>query len=237
MNIISFLYCLVLIPAVLHAHGVEVRQRIKLEPNSRPVVSLTLDACSGGYDAKLLAFLIKNKIPATLFLTKKWMDQNSDAVEYLKAHLDLFDIENHGERHVPAVVGARKTVYGIEGQPDLLHLRREIDIGAQSISERFGKLPRWYRAATAKYDQEAVYEITKMGYRIGGFSVNADEGATLSARQIIKRLNSVRRGDIIIAHMNKPVSANSVGLAEGLKRLSARGFTFVRLNQIEVIQE
>ncbi len=69
------------------------------------VAALTLDACDGGFDADLIGFLIGNRIVATIFATKKWLDRNSAAVELLKAHSDLFDIENHGANHVPAVIG------------------------------------------------------------------------------------------------------------------------------------
>jgi hypothetical protein len=69
---------------------------------------------------------------------------------------------------------------------------------------------------------------------IAGFSINADAGATLKREAIMARLNAVRPGDIIIAHMNKPVSDTGEGLASGLKSLRARGFHFATLRDMEV---
>ena len=68
-----------------------------------------------------------------------------------------------------------------------------------------------------------------MGYRIAGFSVNADAGATLSRREIISRLQSVKPGDIIIAHMNKPTSESAEALRDALPGLLLRGVQFVTL--------
>ena len=73
-----------------------------------------------------------------------------------------------------------------------------------------------------------------MGFKIAGFSVNADAGATLKKPQIIERLRHVRGGDVIIAHMNKPASDTAEGLTVGLAELRQRGFVFVRLDEVDL---
>ena len=73
-----------------------------------------------------------------------------------------------------------------------------------------------------------------MGFRIAGFSVNADAGATLREGAIIDRLTHVSGGDVIIAHMNKPASDTAEGLSVGLKALIDEGFVFVRLDQVDL---
>jgi hypothetical protein len=86
------------------------------KPGSKPKrLALTLDACSGKFDDDLIEFLIRNHIPATLFATKKWLLANPLGVAVIKAHLDLLDVEDHGENHIPPVIGAGKKVYGIAG--------------------------------------------------------------------------------------------------------------------------
>jgi len=71
-------------------------------------------------------------------------------------------------------------------------------------------------------------------YKVAGFSVNADAGATLKREAIVARLNAVTSGDIIVAHMNKPASETADGLSSGLKSLLARGFHFVTLSEMDV---
>ena len=215
---------------------VEVHDRLANTGVTARNLALTLDACSGKFDDDLIEFLIQNRIPATLFATKKWLDKNPKGVAIIKSHLDLFDVEDHGENHIPAVIGAGKTVYGIPGEPDVLHLRREVSEGARAITELIGVPPHWYRGATAEYDAQALTEIRQMGYKVAGFSVNADVGATLGRLAIAERLKHVKAGDVIIAHMNKPSSDSAEGLAVGLKLLMQKGFVFVRLDQVDLVE-
>ncbi len=218
-----------------NAKPVEIHDRLVASDGASPRIALTLDACSGKFDDDLITFLITNHIPATIFATKKWLLQNPTGVAIIKAHLDLFDVENHGEKHIPAVIGKGKTVYGIPGEPDILHLRREVSEGARAITEIIGVAPRWYRGATAEYDAPAVDEIGKMGYRIAGFSINADSGASLGRKAIVKRLKNVKSGDVIIAHMNKPASDSAEGLSIGLLELLREKYVFVRLDQVDLV--
>ncbi len=213
---------------------IEIHDKLVPEVGSTKRVALTLDACSGRYDDDLIEFLIRNRIPATIFATKKWLDHNAFGVSVIKAHLDLFDVEDHGENHVPAVIGIGRKVYGIPGEPDLMHLRREVTEGAKAIEQVIGVAPHWYRDATAEYDPQAIDEIRKEGYKIAGFSVNADAGATLKRVAIEERLKHVKDGDVIIAHMNKPAGDTAEGLSVALIDLLRGGFTFVRLDQVDL---
>lgn len=214
--------------------AIEVHDRIVPNRDTAMKIALTLDACSGQFDADLIDFLIEHRIPATIFATKRWLDRNPVGVAVIKAHLELFDVEDHGERHIPAVIGAGRRVYGIPGEPDMIHLRREVTEGAKAITDMIGVAPHWYRGATAEYDPLALEEIGKLGYRVAGFSVNADQGATLPRQAIEKRLEHVKPGDVIIAHMNKPASDSAEGLAPALLHLLSKGFTFVRLDQVDL---
>jgi peptidoglycan/xylan/chitin deacetylase (PgdA/CDA1 family) len=215
---------------------IEIHDRIKQDSGQGNRVALTLDACSGRYDEALIDFLIKNRIPATIFATKRWLDRNAGAVATLNANLDLFDIENHGERHIPAIIGKDREVYGIAGAQDMAHLRREVQEGARAVEKATGVAPLWYRGATGVYDPQAADEIRHLGFKIAGFSVNADDGASLSKASVVKRLRRVKAGDVIIAHMNKPDSETAEGLVAGLPELLDRGYVFVRLDQVELTE-
>lgn len=228
----------VLAPSPAHAYAKPVEIHDVLQPQFGPSkrIALTLDACSGKFDDDLIEYLIRKRIPATIFATKKWLDKNPYGLSVIKQHLDLFDVEDHGENHIPAVIGVGRKVYGIPGEPDLIHLRREVQAGAVAVEQATGAAPHWYRGATAEYDAQAIAEIQKLGYRIAGFSVNADEGATAKKLAIEQRLRHVKAGDVIIAHMNKPASDSAEGLAVGLDHLLNRGFIFVRLDQVDLRQ-
>ena len=216
-------------------HPVELHHQLVLPAGETgKTVALTLDACGGSFDAQLANFLIEHRIPATIFATRRWIRRNPDALAMLKAHADLFDIENHGANHVPAIIGAGRNVYGLAGMADLKQLKQEVFGGAEAIKAATGIAPRWYRGATGEYDLDAIKAIEAMGFKLAGFSVNADSGATLDRKTIVGRLKKVRSGDIIIAHLNKPASDTGKGLAEGLQLLLDLGFHFIRLDAAAV---
>ena len=224
--------------AIASEHPVELHQRLDLPQGpGQNVVALTLDACSGRFDADLVRFLIEHRIAATIFATRRWLERNPEATATLTAHPDLFDIEDHGANHVPAVIGVGRRVYGIAANPDLEHLRQEVLQGARAVEQATGSKPRWYRGATALYDPQAIGDIEAMGYRIAGFSLNADAGATLSASEVAARIRAARSGDILIAHLNRPRSATAEGLAQGLSELQARGYRFVLLRDESVVAD
>jgi peptidoglycan/xylan/chitin deacetylase (PgdA/CDA1 family) len=227
---------LVLLPLTTGAgaQSIEVHHVLELPGSEDKVVALTLDACGGAYDADLLNFLVERRIAATVFVTGKWLARHPQAVSVLLSHPELFDVENHGELHVPAIIGAGRTLQGMAGSQDVAHLEREVSGGARAVEAATGRAPRWYRGAGGEYDPEALEIIASIGLRVAGFSINADDGATLNRRQVIRRLQRVESGDIIIAHLNKPESDTAEGLTAGLPALLARGFRFVPLRDAKV---
>lgn len=196
-------------------------------------VVLTLDACSGAYDRELIATLVRLRVPATIFVTRRWLDRNPEAVRELLAMPDLFEFENHGDAHVPAVIG--RSVYGLHGAPDGAAVEREVSGGAQAVARATGHQPAWYRGAGAAYDRQSQASIAHLGYRIAGFSLNADGGATLGVSSVAARLRLAAPGDIVIAHMNKPTSGTARGLAAALPGLLAQGVNFVKLSQAAAV--
>jgi peptidoglycan/xylan/chitin deacetylase (PgdA/CDA1 family) len=117
----------------------------------------------------------------------------------------------------------------------MAHVRSEVSGAAQAITRLTGHAPHFYRGATAVYDKDAMHAIEGMGYAIAGFSVNADAGATLSQSAITTRLRSVKNGDVVIAHMNKPAGSTYEGFAVALPELLARGFRFVKLSDAKLV--
>ena len=80
-------------------------------------------------------------------------------------------------------------------------------------------------------------QVVAMGYRIAGFSLNGDAGASLDAAETARRIASARDGEVIIAHVNQPKRTAGAGVAAGVRALRARGLRFVRLSApgVEVI--
>lgn len=203
------------------------------QQSSDPIqVALTLDACSGDIDHRILDVLVQEKIPATLFVTARWLRRNQAAIEILKAHPELFEIENHGAEHVPAITEL-KTMYGIPTAGTLAAIEAEVQGGADKIHAIFGHKPLWYRDATARYSTDAVRQIEVLGYKIAGYSLNGDRGASLPAATVAKRIAAAKDGDVIISHINQPKRVSGAGVAEGILALKKKGVNFRLLKDME----
>lgn len=204
--------------------------RLTLHPAERqqPHVALTLDACSGAADERILSALIENHVPATVFVTARWLKRNDAALKQMLAHPDLFQIENHGKTHLPAVDHPGK-IYGIAaaGSPDAV--KAEIAGGAGAVLAATGRKPQWYRGATGRYSPGALALVAQSGEAVAGYSLIADDGAALSASGVEKRLAGARDGDVIIAHVNHPEKPAGAGLVRAVLSLKQRGFVFVKL--------
>ncbi len=195
-------------------------------------VALTFDACMGKADERILSTLVRERVPSTIFVTARWLRTNPEAVAVFRANPDLFEIEDHGENHIPAVDFVT-AVYGIAAAGSPEAVGREVANGAAAIRAAGLPEPLWFRGATAKYDLSAIHEIRSMGYRVAGFSVNGDGGSLLGTQETEKRIASARDGDVVISHINQPTHAAGEGVARAILALKARGVAFVRLSDIE----
>lgn len=199
---------------------------------AHPRVALTFDACMGKADERILSVLVQEKVPATIFVTARWLKHNPQATATLLAHPDLFELENHGLNHIPAV-DRPVAVYGIAAAGSPEAVRQEVQGGADAMIADHIPQPHWFRGATAKYSLSAIEQIRAMGYRIAGYSVNGDGGSLLGAAVTEKHFAGARDGDVIIAHINQPTHAAGEGVARGILDLKARGAQFVRLQDVE----
>lgn len=195
-----------------------------------PRVALTFDACSGKVDDRILDALIDNKIAATIFVTGRWLKHNPEAIARLKAHPDLFEIENHGAMHVPAV-DVPVDVYGIRSAGSPAAVLAEVEGGTAAMLAAGLTKPVWYRGATARYSTNAIAEIEKAGYRLGFYSLNGDGGSLLGASTTQRRIAGARDGDVILMHINQPGHPAGKGVVAGILALKAKGYSFVTLDQ------
>lgn len=206
--------------------------KTRLDTNQN-VLALTFDACGGpkgsGYDAKLIQYLETEKIYATLFISGRWIDTNSEIFKKLGNH-PLFEIENHGFNHKPCSAAGR-SAYGIVGTKDVEEIFNEIESNALKIQTLTGHKPKYYRPGTGYCDEICVAVANAWGYEVVTFSVRGDAGATYSKDQVKKALWNAPPSSIILMHMNHAESETAEGLIEALPELKRRGFRFVKLSE------
>ncbi|MFO1025616.1 MAG: polysaccharide deacetylase family protein [Acetobacteraceae bacterium] len=212
---------------------VDPRMRLVVPPGPPRSVALTLDACGGGADMRVISLLLERSIPATIFVTALWLQANPSTLALLRARPDLFSLQNHGEHHVPPVLGQRR-IYGLAVAGTLDAVRQEVDAGAAAVVAAGAPRPTWYRGATALYSEAALQAIEAAGFRIAAYSLNADRGASLPAASVAARVAAAVSGDIIIGHINQPHRQSGAGLAAGIAELHRAGAAFVTLDALPV---
>lgn len=214
-----------------HQWGEKVNGVVNHIDTNKKVIALTFDACdgSGGYDKELIDFLIRNKIPATLFLNKRWIEKNPKIAKEL-ADSPLFEIENHGSKHKPLSVNG-KSIYGISGTKNAGEVYDEIEDNSEVIKQLTGKRPKFFRSGTAYSDEVGVQIAQDLGQKFVGYSLLGDAGATFSESQIKSQLLKAKSGDIALFHMNKPAGSTAEALIKYLPELKKQGYQFVRLDE------
>ncbi|MDP4269870.1 MAG: polysaccharide deacetylase family protein [Bacteroidota bacterium] len=197
------------------------------------IVAFTFDACGGphgsGYDQALIELLRREKVPATLFVTGKWIDKNLKS--FLQLSRDtLFEIENHGFNHQPCSIDG-ESAYGIKGTPDVPDAFDEIEANEIKINILTGRRPLFYRSATAFIDEAGVRIAQRLGVTVVSFDVlSGDAVPGTPAHEIEKNvLEGVRPGAIIIMHFNRPEWNSCEALEKIIPALRMWGYTFARL--------
>lgn len=200
-------------------------------------VVLTLDACGGKHgsrvDHELLDYLRSERIPAVVFLNKRWIEANPTAFSQLADEPALFEIGNHGTLHVPLSVTGRSQ-YGIAGTRNAGEVYDEIMENHTFLTRELGTPPRYFRTGTAWYDDVAVKIVRALGEVPVGFDINGDAGATFNAGQVAESVQQATAGSIILCHCNQPRGDTYEGLRLALPKLQASGLTFTTLSEAGV---
>ncbi|PLY07447.1 MAG: polysaccharide deacetylase [Arcobacter sp.] len=201
------------------------------------VIAITMDACGGkhgmSYDKELIAFLEKEKVPATLFINARWIDKNLQTFINLASN-QLFEIANHGYLHKPASTSG-KSIYKIKGTANINELVDEIELNARKIENLTGKRPKYFRSGTAYYDEIAVKIANTLNHEVIGFSILGDKGARFNAKQVENAFLQNKKGKIAIVHFNHPKSGTKNGMKNAILKLKKKGFRFVKLSDYELI--
>lgn len=197
-------------------------------------VALTFDACGGGklgngYDAKLIKLLVKNELPATLFLNGRWIEANRRIADDLAAN-PLFELANHGLDHVPLTVRGQQA-YGIVGTGSADAAYDELVRGQDALFDVTGERSPFFRPGTAWCDDVGVAIARRLGMSVIAFNVNVDAGASAPARTVAANLRGARNRSITLGHFNRPESQTAEGLQAAIPYLLDSGRRFVTLSE------
>jgi peptidoglycan/xylan/chitin deacetylase (PgdA/CDA1 family) len=196
------------------------------------IIAFTFDACgnkSNKYNNELIDYLRRERIPATLFVSGAWIDDNYQA--FLELSRDtLFEIENHGLNHLPCSVNG-ESEYGIKGTPDVPDAFDEIEANERKIELITGRRPLFYRSATAFTDEACAKIARLLGVTIVSFDILSGDAMPFAPPHLIASnvLKNCKPGAIVIMHFNHPEWFGCDALMEVIPALRKKGYTFARL--------
>ena len=205
-----------------------------LDRHDKKGIALTFDLCGGKggdkFDKKLFNFLKENKIKSTIFVNGRFAEKNKELIKEISKDSN-FDIQNHGFKHRPASVSG-KSIYGIKGFKDEKDFIKDLEDNEKLIFDITGKKTNLYRSGTAYYEAQALRILKEKGYKVIGFSINGDGGATFKSKEIEKVFSKAKDGDIIIDHLNHPEKNINIGIIKGISKLKKLGFKFVLVKDV-----
>lgn len=204
-----------------------VKTRMKTEEK---VVAVTLEAGEQGekrIDDGFLKVLEDEKIPATLFVSGPWLDQNPDKVKQLAAN-PQFEIANLGFEAKSCSVDGRSP-NGSPATKSAEEVFTEIEKNARKIESLTGVLPRFFRAGAAYYDDVAVRIARALGYEVVGSGVVVEKTSRAVTQGIVDGMLKAPAGSIAAISLSRPGEGAAQGLKQAISKLRAKGFRFVKL--------
>jgi peptidoglycan/xylan/chitin deacetylase (PgdA/CDA1 family) len=211
----------VLSGVVVASNSARAQEIAPLTHGSRSVrsVCLTFDACQThvktGFDAKIVAILMKRHIPATFMLGGYWMETHPDATRLLASD-PQFELGNHSylHPHMTKLDHARMAAEMESTQADLVR-----------IAGRHGVL---FRPPYGEWNPELLQTASQLGLKtITWEVVSGDPDKMQTARDIVDVvLRKARPGSIVIMHVNGRGWHTAEALPAVIAGLQKRGFGF-----------
>jgi len=192
-------------------------------PTNERVLALTFDACEQHramkLDTGISDFLVAHKIPFTLFLSGRFVEDNAAAIKALSA-LPFVELENHSWDHPN-----RMTRLSDED------VRAEILKTDDEVAAVTGRHTAFFRFPAITYDARILADAEGLGFRVVHYRwESGDPDPHETADRIVREtLEAVRPGDILIHHINGRGWHTAEALPRLIAGLQAQGYRFVLL--------
>jgi peptidoglycan-N-acetylglucosamine deacetylase len=168
---------------------------IRRLPRGCHEIALTFDVCpvheGSGFDAALVDELAAEKIPATFFLSGRWIAHHDSAVRRLRA-VPFFEIETHGQAHAHLKNLQRDAQ------------RQEIDGPVELLRDRYNIHATFFRPPYGEYDGTTVKVARELGQHVVMWSAaSGDPDPHLSEAAIVAALSPrLHDGSVLVFHAN-----------------------------------
>src|SRR5512139_174399 len=194
-------------------------------PRSTKHVALTFDACPTGrpeeYDERVIEVLVREEVPATLFLSGRWVEKNEGTAKSLAAR-PQFEIANHAFWH-PHML-----------EKDDERILRELKRTQAIIRKVTGKRPTYFRPPFGEVDERLAKLAAQAGLVTVQYDIaSGDPDPGLSAKRIARKVvEEAKGGSIVVFHMNRNGIRTAEALPEIVKGLREKGFELVTVGEM-----
>ncbi len=193
---------------------------------SERVVALTFDACAtkkqaNGFDRKVFQILARDRIPATFFLSGRWVEKHPSAAKAIAA-APWIELGNHTYSH-PRLTLTRKE-----------RIRWQIRHTNEILQKRIGRPALSLRPPAGAFNATVVKIANQEHLPVILWSViSGDAGGHVPARRMDRSvLEETKPGSIIIFHVNKRAPFTKKALPDIIAGLRREGFRFVTISQL-----
>ena len=198
---------------------------IRIIETHDPVVALTFDACATrshwyGFDRKVFEILKREGLPATIFVSGRWVEAHPDVMAELSGDpLIEFGDHSYDHPHMSRLPVAR--------------IVEEIDQTEAALA-KYGKHSVAFRPPFGEWSSRLIYVVQDLQLPTVTWDVvSGDPSARTTTEGMIRNVvPKARAGSIIIFHINGRGLKTAQALPEIVRDLRARGFRFVHLSQL-----
>jgi len=194
-------------------------------PRDSKKVALTFDACPTShpdeYDRQVIEVLVREKVPATLFMSGRWVEKNSEKAKELAAQ-PLFEIGNHAYWH-PHMT-----------EKDDERVLREFNRTQAVIKKVTGKRPKYFRPPFGEVDERVAKIAAQAGLTVIQYDIaSGDPDPGLAPKKIARAvIDEAKGGSIIVFHMNRNGVHTAEVLPEVIHGLRQKGLELVTVGEL-----
>ena len=216
----AWLACISVLVVLSAGARAEVITRL---PTSERVVALTFDACEQQRPVKLDTaisdYLVAHRIPFTLFLSGRFVQDNAEAVKALAA-LDFVELENHSWDHPNRM----QVLPDVEVRDELLKTDAE-------IARLTGRRTAFFRFPAISYNARTLADAEGLGFVVVHYrwEVGDPDPHETPSRIVNETLEGTKPGDILIYHINGRGWHTAEALPRLIAGLQEKGYRFVLL--------
>jgi peptidoglycan-N-acetylglucosamine deacetylase len=192
---------------------------------SQKNIALTFDACpaygSHSLDRKVFQTLVDSQVPATIFVSGRWMRTHMKEMEELAA-VPFFEFGNHSySHHHMANMPADSIVLELQKVQHLL-------------STIYHKAAKVFRAPYGELSDGLVQSVRSSGLTTAQFDLaSGDPDTSITKDRLIRYVvRSARNGSIIVMHINGRGWHTAEALPAIIEGLHKRGFRFATVGEL-----